>query len=81
VADCCTLDEPVLRPPADAVAHLPSVVLTRSAIGSGLVLPRSHGFAGDGPWAVLDDEGSVLAVYEAFRGDTVKPAVVLAAGP
>jgi tRNA pseudouridine55 synthase len=77
-AECCPLDEPLLRPPADAVAHLPAVVLTREAVGSGRVLPRSDGFEGPGPWAVLDGEGGVLAVYEAFRGDTVKPAVVLA---
>jgi tRNA pseudouridine55 synthase len=77
-ADCCSLDAPVLRPPADAVAHLPSVTLTADVVGSGRVLPRAVGFEGAGPWAVLDPSGAVLAVYETFRGDTVKPAVVLA---
>lgn len=31
-----------------------------------------------GPWAVLDASGGLLAVYEAHRGDTAKPAVVVA---
>ena len=38
------------------------------------------GAAGDGPWAVHDSEGALLAVYEPFR-DGVKPAVVVAGPP
>jgi len=30
-----------------------------------------------GPWAVLDSAGDLLAMYEAHRGGTAKPAVVL----
>ncbi len=30
------------------------------------------------PWAVLDGQGALVAVYEAHRGDTAKPLVVLA---
>lgn len=30
-----------------------------------------------GPWAVLDDAGDLLAVYERHRGDHAKPAVVI----
>ena len=33
-------------------------------------------FPGDGPWAVVDGAGDLLAVYEAHR-DGAKPAVVL----
>lgn len=32
---------------------------------------------GDGPWAVVGPDGSLLAVYEPHRDATVKPAVVL----
>ena len=32
---------------------------------------------GDGPWAVFGPDGSLLAVYEAFRETEAKPAVVL----
>jgi tRNA pseudouridine55 synthase len=35
------------------------------------------GASGDGPWAVVDDAGGLLAVYERHRGRTVKPGVVL----
>ena len=35
------------------------------------------GVSGDGPWAVVDDAGGLLAVYERHRGRTVKPGVVL----
>jgi hypothetical protein len=34
--------------------------------------------AGDGPFAVVDEHGHLLAIYER-RGAGVKPAVVLAA--
>jgi hypothetical protein len=33
---------------------------------------------GDGPWAMLDDTGELLAVYEATGSDRIRPAVVLA---
>jgi tRNA pseudouridine55 synthase len=36
------------------------------------------GATGPGPWAVLDGEGVLLAVYETGKPEMVKPAVVLA---
>jgi tRNA pseudouridine55 synthase len=70
-----------LLPPAAAVRHLPSVVVDRETadrVEHGAVLARDAGpFAGDGPWAVLDGEGSLLAVYEARDGERAKPSVVL----
>ena len=33
--------------------------------------------AAAGPWAVLDSAGDLIAIYEAHRGATAKPAVVL----
>jgi tRNA pseudouridine55 synthase len=75
--DCSSLEAPVLLPPAAAVAHLSAVTLDAATVGSGRVLARAQGFEGAGPWAVLDAAGAVLAVYEPFRDDTVKPAVVL----
>jgi tRNA pseudouridine55 synthase len=71
-------DEAVL-PPAVALRDYPSVVATRELLGSGKVLARSHlNVEGEGPWAVLDAEGDLLAVYEPHRDDTVKPAVLIA---
>ena len=50
-----------------------------TAVRVGKVLDRDvMGATGDGPWAVVDAEGALLAVYEAHKGSTVKPAVVVA---
>jgi tRNA pseudouridine55 synthase len=49
-----------------------------SRILSGLALDRVPvGAQGDGPWAMLDQRGTLLAVYEATGTDRIKPAVVL----
>jgi tRNA pseudouridine55 synthase len=73
---------------AEAVRH--GKVLDRTTLGIPLaVLPpagtgqfvvrwdgRPVG-ADTGPWAVLDETGDLLAVYERHHGETVKPSVVL----
>jgi tRNA pseudouridine55 synthase len=69
--------ESVLIAPADALRDYQRVAVDDAAadmIRHGRVLDR---FAGDGPWAVVDKQGSLLAVYELF-GDAAKPAVVVA---
>ncbi|HYI60927.1 MAG TPA: tRNA pseudouridine(55) synthase TruB [Acidimicrobiales bacterium] len=74
-----------LRPPAAAVAHLPAVTVeghVAVAVGHGKVLDRpTVGLPaeGDGPWAVLDPAGALVAVYVAHRDDTVKPELVIPA--
>ena len=50
---------------------------TAALVGNGRVLPKFEGVTGDGPWSVFGSDGVLLAVYEAFRGDQVKPSVVL----
>ena len=71
-----------LLPPAAALRDYPSVVVddeTAVLVGHGRVLERTAlGADGDGPWAVVDPQGVLLAVYEPHRGDSVKPSVVLA---
>lgn len=65
--------------PAAAVAHLPAVTAdpaVAAAVGFGKVLGVD--WPGDGPWAVLDDRGDLLAVYERHGDGRAKPAVVLA---
>ncbi len=42
-------------------------------LGAGVL-----GAEGDGPWAVVDDGGALLAVYEAYEDALVKPSVVIA---
>lgn len=72
-----------VRPMPDAVSHLSRLVVDvdlSADIALGKVLPRHRlGLTADalGPWAVLSDSGDLLAVYEPFRGDTVKPALVI----
>ncbi len=69
-----------LLPVATAVEHLASVTVdevTADRVRLGQVLER---FEGDGPWAVFDEAGDLLAVYEVFRDRGVKPAVVLVTG-
>ena len=69
-----------LLPPIEAVRALARVTVddtTRDAIAVGKPLPAP---AGDGPWAMVTDAGTLLAVYESFGEGTAKPAVVLATG-
>jgi tRNA pseudouridine55 synthase len=70
-------DQCELIAPVDALrdyAHVAVGDTTAEMIRHGRVLDR---FDGDGPWAVVDSGGSLLAVYESF-GDVAKPAVVIA---
>jgi tRNA pseudouridine55 synthase len=70
-------DECELIAPVDALRDYPMVTVDDAAadtVRHGRVLDR---FAGDGPWAVVDQQGSLLAVYESF-GASAKPAVVIA---
>ena len=70
-------DECELLDPIAAVRGLPTVVVddaTAALIANGRVLAAPDG---DGPWGMVDAEGRLLAVYEAFRGGQAKPAVVV----
>jgi tRNA pseudouridine55 synthase len=71
-----------VQPAALAVAHLSSVTVTEEvaadvAHGKVLAVDRLGG-SGEGPWAVLDQGGNLLAVYRAHREGTAKPDLVLA---
>jgi tRNA pseudouridine55 synthase len=70
--------------PAQAMRDLDAVTVAAdaaAAIGTGLPLDRVPlGAVGDGPWAMLDEAGELLAVYEATTSDRIRAAVVLA-GP
>jgi tRNA pseudouridine55 synthase len=70
-------DEVELLPVVEAVRALATVPVddaTATLIANGHVLDAP---AGPGPWALVDDSGDLLAVYEAFRRGEAKPAVVL----
>jgi len=67
--------------PAQAVGHLEAVTVASDvavAVRTGLALDRVPlGATGEGPWALLDEQGALLAVYEATDTDRIRPAVVL----
>ncbi len=60
-----------------AVRDYPHVTVSAEVaalVRNGRVLDR---FDGDGPWALLDPGGDLLAMYEAFGDALAKPAVVV----
>jgi tRNA pseudouridine55 synthase len=67
--------------PAEAMRDLPHLVVdhgTAEAVGHGVRLEGAPaGAPGKGPWAVVDDERRLLAVYEPAADGWLKPAVVL----
>jgi hypothetical protein len=71
----------VLRP-AQALRDLVQVevdVGVARSVSHGLALDRvSLGASGDGPWALVDGRGDLLAVYEATGTDRIVAACVLA---
>lgn len=76
------LDASSVRSPADALRDLDRVVVdadTAQVIAIGRPLDRVPlGATGDGPWALVDPTGRLLAVYELTAAHRIKPAVVLA---
>jgi tRNA pseudouridine55 synthase len=70
-----------LLSPAAALRDLTAVAVdaaTAADVAHGKVLAAEVlGVTGPGPWAVLDEGGALLAVYEPHRDGTAKPTVVL----
>lgn len=72
-----------LLPPAGLVRDLPSAILGPAdalAVAQGKSRERGAlGLAGEGPWALLDEGGELVAVAEARGHDRIQPVVVLRA--
>ena len=72
-----------LRPLVEAVRHLPRVdagedlaaAVSQGKVFDGRVLGALATWPG--PWAIVGPGEDLLAVYEPYRGDTVKPSVVV----
>ncbi len=82
LAEAEPLERITVLAPAVAMRDHPQVTVTpevAEAVCHGKVLDASVlGVEGAGPWAVLGPDATLLAMYEAHRGATVKPAVVVA---
>lgn len=83
----CRLDalgESSVVPPAQCIPSLQQVVVkgaTVTHVANGRVLDvAALGVTGCGPWAVADEEGGLLAVYEPHGAGRAKPVVVLPPG-
>lgn len=71
----------VLLTPAEAMRDASAVIVSdeeRIDVGHGKVLTMDDRFLGTGPWAIVDGEGRLLAMYVAHRAGTAKPDVVVA---
>jgi tRNA pseudouridine55 synthase len=71
-------------PPVEAMRGYPRVAVepaVANEVRHGKVLDAAAlGVEGDGPWAIVDEESGLLAVYEPYDEARVKPAVVIASG-
>ena len=79
VAEARPTGEMELLTPADGMRDYAALTVPEAAAGDvshGRRLPAA-GLEGDGPWAVLDAAGSLLAMCER-RGESLQPVVVLA---
>ncbi|MFN8020301.1 MAG: tRNA pseudouridine(55) synthase TruB [Acidimicrobiales bacterium] len=85
---CGSFTEAVARPPDDAPLLTPAEALrdyatvmldapTVALVRNGRKLPRDERWPGEGPWAVVDPDGELVAVYEPAGAREVKPDVVL----
>lgn len=85
LAEAHPLDELVdahVLDPAQALRDLPQVEVDSDVarnVSHGLAIDKvAAGAAGEGPWAVLDRRGRLLAVYESTETDRLVAACVLA---
>jgi tRNA pseudouridine55 synthase len=82
---CGSFTELEARPPEDVhllslsdalrdYAHVRVDADAATKVGHGRPLPS---WEGDGPWAVCDEAGELIAVYERDSPELAKPAVVI----
>ena len=76
ISESSTIDEPVLLPVERIVAHLNAHTLDEKGIDDTLYGRVRDAFEDADPWAVFDESGSLVAVFERFRDTLAKPTVV-----
>jgi tRNA pseudouridine55 synthase len=81
VDEATSIEQVTVQPLREAVRDYPVLRVDGElarAVGHGRWLERTDvGAVGDGPWAVVDDAGDLLAMYDA-RVERLKPVVVVA---
>lgn len=75
--EACTLEQPILLPVHDAVRALTTHVLTTEEIDDVLYGRVREAWDGDGPWAAVNADGELVAVFELWKDRIAKPTVVL----
>ena len=76
VSGASTIESPVLLPVERIVAHLNAHTLDAEGIDDTLYGRVRAAFDDDDPWAVFDESGNLVAVFERFRDTLAKPTVV-----
>lgn len=77
-------DQAELITMAEAMRDYASVAVdadTAALVRNGRKLATDDRWVGDGPWAVLDPDGELIAMYERVDAHTAKPDVVIPASP
>ncbi len=75
--DAVAVDQAVLISPAAAMRDYASVTVDDDVVAMVRNGRAQPAWDGDGPWAVVDRDGELLAMYERADECTAKPAVVL----
>ena len=81
VQEAKPIEQPVLLPPSEGLRDFNKVRVSEEVavdVSYGRILDRERLGAdnGNGPWAVVNHDGDLLAIYEPHKG-RVKPSVVL----
>lgn len=76
LSESSTIENPVLLPVREAVRSLAVQQLSDSEIDDALYGRVREGWDGDGPWAAVNADGELVAVFELWRDRIVKPTVV-----
>lgn len=74
-----SVDDAVMLTPAEAMRDYPAVTVPDEVVTMVRNGRPLQAWDGDGPWAVCDERGELLAMYERTGPTTAKPDVVLPA--
>ena len=74
--EACTLENPVLLSVNEAIRGMPIHVLDDAGIDDVLFGRVREAWDGDGPWAVTNSAGELVAVFELWKDRIAKPTVV-----